>query len=162
MTLPFFPDANHTLRRESPECEGEFQESSDGQVTAGWRLRMPEPGPDGVPYLYIFVGPSEEHRGTAFRLVMAGKGGEVPAGARVLVESYYRTGSERTVIYDGTYGELLQAPQDVAAQRRAEAGQDYFVRVSVSVPQGAVEPDPWADSSWFELDCVKLWWNETA
>ena len=159
MALPFFPDANHTIRRESEECQGEFREVRDGRVTVGWELRVPEPGLDGVPYLYIFVGPSEEHRGTAFRLQMAG---DVSRDARVLVESSYRTGSERTVIFESTYGELLDAPEGVGAQRRAEAGQDYLVRVGVSVAEGEVEPDPQADGSWFDLECVKLWWNETA
>ena len=46
--------------------------------------------------------------------------------------------------------------------RRAEAGEDYIIRVAVSVPEGGPEPDPGADGSFFELDCVKLWWNETA
>ena len=50
----------------------------------------------------------------------------------------------------------------LTAQARAEAGEDYIVRVEVALPPGAPAPDPWNEESYFELECVKLWWNETA
>jgi len=155
MTLPFFTDANYILTRESPECQGEFREREDGMVTVGWELRVPEPGPDGVPFLFIFVGPTSEHCGSAFRLGMKG----APDSASVLVHCFYKTGSERSVIFEGRYGDLEEA---VGVQRRVEAGQDYVIRVGVTVPGGGPEPDPAAEESFFELECVKLWWNETA
>ncbi len=167
--LPLYADANYTLCRESPELYGEFREAADGRVTAGWELRVPERGPDGAPFQFILVGPTTEHRGAAFRLWMdAVGGGALPAEAMVKVESYYKTGSERVTIYDGPYTtfsavENQRAPEAaIAVQRRAEAGEDYIIRVAVSVPEGTPEPDPYADASAFELECVKLWWNETA
>jgi hypothetical protein len=32
----------------------------------------------------------------------------------------------------------------------------------VTVPADGPQPDPTADESFFELECVKLWWQETA
>lgn len=166
MTLPWFDGANYTLCRDSPELYGEFREASDGRVTAGWELRVPERGPDGAPFQFIFVGPTAEHRGTGMRLHLdTVDGGELAAGATVRVETYYKSGAERTIVFDGPYAAFTTAGADggaVELQRRAEAGEDYVVRVAVSVPEGSPEPDPAGDTSYFELDCVKLWWNETA
>ena len=169
MTLPLYPDANYTLTRESPEFEREFVEDREGMQAGGWELRLPGRGPDGVPYQFIFVGPTSEHRGSAIRLVMLGKDGSpVPGDAMVKVESFYKTGSERVTILETPY-ERFAALRDqndpetaLTAQSRAEAGEDYIVRVEVAVPEGASPPDPWNDESYFELECVKLWWNETA
>jgi hypothetical protein len=47
-------------------------------------------------------------------------------------------------------------------QRRAEAGEDYVIRLAITVPAGGPRPDPMADDSFFEVECVKLWWHETA
>ena len=166
MTLPWFDGANYTLCRESPELHGEFREVADGRVTAGWELRAPERGADGVPFQFIFVGPTSEHRGTGMRLAMAAAGGSpLAAQATVRVETYHQTGANRTTVFEGPYA-LFAAPSGgdgtVPLGRRAEAGEDYIIRVAVSVPEGGPEPDPGADGSFFELDCVKLWWNETA
>jgi hypothetical protein len=98
----------------------------------------------------------------------ASGGGALPVDATVTVEPYYKTGSERVTVFEGTYATFAalryqRAPEAaVAVQRRAEAGEDYVIRVAVSVPEGAPEPDPYADASACELECVKLWWNETA
>ncbi|MBM3947287.1 MAG: hypothetical protein FJ315_07845 [SAR202 cluster bacterium] len=169
MALPLYDGANYQLRRESPELHREFQESRDGKLVAGWELRVPDRGPDGVPYQFIFVGPTQEHRGSAIRLRMMAKGGGEPDdSAAVTVESYYKSGSERVVIFSGTYGQFRRIPDQhaanaaVAAQVRSEAGEDYVIRVAVACPDGGPRPDPVADDSYFELDCVKLWWNETA
>lgn len=169
MPLPLYDGGNYKLRRESPELQKEYQESRNGAAVGGWELRVPERGPDGVPYQFIFVGPTSEHRGSAVRLKMMAKGGgEAPGNALVRVESFYKTGSERTVIFEGQYQQFSAIPDQsapnaaVAAQVRAEAGEDYFIRVEVAVPGGSPPPDPAADDSFFELDCVKLWWNETA
>ena len=172
MTLPLFPDNNYTLRRESPESYREFEESADGVTTGGWELMIPESA-DGIPYQFILVGPSADSRGTALRLSMLCKDGSpVPDDADVLLESYYHTGSERTVMFQGKYGEFRAIPDQDAAdaavsiQKRAEIGEQYVIRLSVSIATGSVAsgslPDPVSDDSYFELECVKLWWNESA
>ena len=65
MGLALFDGCNYTLRRESLEMQREFTQQDQGQVTAGWEMVVPPPGPDGVPYQFIFVGPTPEHRGSA-------------------------------------------------------------------------------------------------
>jgi hypothetical protein len=64
----------------------------------------------------------------------------------------------------GAFAAIDQNDPDatLTAQARAEAGEDYIVRVEVAMPPSAPAPDPWHDESYFELECVKLWWNETA
>jgi hypothetical protein len=95
-------------------------------------------------------------------------GNAVPDDAEVLLETYYTTGAERTIMFQGTYGQFTAIPDQhapnaaVAVQKRAEAGEDYVIRLSVTVPESASQPDPTAEESFFELDCVKLWWHETA
>ncbi|MDE2969549.1 MAG: hypothetical protein OXT51_05550 [Chloroflexota bacterium] len=169
MPLPLYSSANHVLDQDSPEVTRIIQESRDGAAVGGWELAVPEPGPDGNPFLFIFVGPTAEHRGSAVRLHMAAKGGgSAPDDAQVLIQSFYKTGSERQTIYAGAYGDFSGiADQDdpdstLSAQRRVEAGEDYLVRVEVSAPEGGPVPDPTAAGSSFRIDCVKLWWNESA
>ena len=164
-----FDGCNYTLSRESPETRGEFEEDKQGTVTAGWDILSPPPGPDGVPFQLIFVGPTSEHRGSAIRLRLTAKGGgEVPDDAEVILETFYKTGEERTVMFQGTYGQFKAIPDQrapnaaLAVQKRAEAGEDYVIRFAVTVPEGGPQPDPAANDSYFELECVKLWWNETA
>lgn len=87
MTLPLFDGGNYKLMRASPEFQREYREMRDGQAVGGWELRVPGRGPDGVPYQFIFVGPTSEHRGSAIRLKMVARGGgELPGDARVRVE----------------------------------------------------------------------------
>ena len=169
MTLSLYEDFNYTLTRESLETRGEFQEAGEGKVSVGWEILVPPPGSDGVPYQLIFVGPTSEHRGCAMRLLLVdAQGAPVSDDAEVILETYYRTGSERTVMFQGRYGDFVgiadqRAPDAaVAVQKRAESGEDYVIRFGVSVPEGSPLPDTEADESYFELECVKLWWNETA
>jgi hypothetical protein len=169
MTLPLYGDFNYTLTRESLETRREFQESAGGRISIGWEILVPPPGPDGVPYQLIFVGPTSEHRGSALRLCLVdAQGGEVDDDAEVLLETYYKTGEERKVMFQGRYGEFKQVPDQraadaaVAVQKRAESGEDYVVRLGVTIPEGGPLPDLEANDSYFELECVKLWWNETA
>ena len=169
MELGLFDGCNYTLRREAPETQREFAHHENGKVTAGWEMVVPPPGPDGVPYQIIFVGPTPEHRGSAIRLHMVtADGDELPDDAEVLLETSYKTGSERTVMFQGIYGQFKAIPDQhapnaaVALQKRAEAGEDYLVRLTVTLPVGGLQPDPTADESFFELECVKLWWQETA
>jgi hypothetical protein len=132
-------------------------------------MRVPERGPDGVPFQIIFPGPTADHRGVAIRLgVLAKDGAEVVDDCEVTLETFYKTGSERTLVYQGPYAEFKaiedqHAPNAaVSVQRRAEAGEDYIIRLTLSVPSGRAEPDPAAFESWFEIDCTKLWWFESA
>ena len=167
--VSLYDDFNYTLTRESPETRGEFESSEGGSVTAGWEMLSPPAGPDGVPYQLIFVGPTEEHRGTAIRLMVAAKGGgEVADDADVLLETFYKTGEERTVMFQGKYGLFREIPDQegknaaLSLQKRAEVGEDYVIRLTVTVAEGAPQPDPAANASYFQLECVKLWWNESA
>jgi hypothetical protein len=169
MALALFDGCNYTLRREAPETQREFVQHEQGRVVAGWEMLVPPPGPDGVPYQIIFVGPTPEHRGSAMRLHMVTRDGdEVAADAEVLLETYYKSGAERTVMFQGAYGQFKAIPDQhapdaaMAVQKRAEAGEDYLIRLTVTVPESASPPDPTADESFFELECVKLWWHETA
>lgn len=169
MPLPLFGNANHMLDENSAEITRYIQETRDGQAVGGWELAVPPPGPDGSPYLFVFVGPTAEHRGSGLRLRMASKDGvDIPDDAQVMMESFYKTGSERQTIYSGAYGEFSgiadQNDPDatLSAQRRVEAGEDYFVRVEVAVPEGGAVPDPTASGSGFHMDCVKIWWSESA
>ena len=169
MALALFDGSNYTLRREALETQREFVRHEQGQVLAGWEMLVPPPGPDGVPYQIIVVGPTPEHRGSAIRLAMVTSAGEaVPASAEVLLETYYQTGAERTVMFQGTYGQFAAIPDQhapdaaLAVQRRAEAGEDYVIRLTITMPEGGPLPDPTADESFFEVECVKLWWQETA
>src|SRR5712691_10158309 len=83
MGLGLFDGCNYTLQRESTETQREFAQHEQGKVTAGWEMWVPPPGPDGVPYQIIFVGPTPEHRGGAIRLHMVTQdGGEIPDDAR--------------------------------------------------------------------------------
>ena len=169
MELGLFDGSNYTLRRESPETRREFVQRNQGRVLAGWDMLVPPPGPDGAPYQIIFVGPTPEHRGSAMRLYIVTKdGADLCDAAEVCLETYYKTGVERTVMFQGTYAQFRAIPDQhapnaaVAVQKRAEAGEDYIIRLTVTVPEGGPQPDPTADESFFELECVKLWWHETA
>ena len=169
MPLPLYNGANHVLDENSLEITKFIQETRDGMAVGGWELAVPEPGPDGNPFLFIFVGPTAEHRGSGLRLHMAAKdGAAVPDDAQVHIESFYKTGSERQAIYSGAYGDFSaiadQTDPDstLSAQRRVESGEDYLVRVEVSVPEGGPVPDPTASGSGFHIDCVKIWWTESA
>jgi hypothetical protein len=169
MELALFDGCNYTLQRESPETQREFAQHDQDKVIAGWEMLVPPPGPDGVPYQIIFVGPTPEHRGSAMRLHMVTTNGEaVTDDAEVCLETYYKAGAERTVMFQGKYAQFAAIPDQhapnaaVAVQKRAEAGEDYIIRLTVTVPASALRPDPTADASVFELECVKLWWHETA
>jgi hypothetical protein len=92
----------------------------------------------------------------------------MPDEAEVLLETYHKSGAERTVMFQGTYQQFKSIPDQhapnaaVALQKRAEAGEDYVIRLTVTVSADGPQPDPTADESFFELECVKLWWQETA
>jgi hypothetical protein len=90
----------------------------------------------------------------------------MPDEAEVLLETYHKSGAERTVMFRGTYQQFKSIPDQhapnaaIALQKRDEAGEDYVIRLTVSAE--GPQPDPTADEYFFELECVKLWWQETA
>ena len=169
MPLPLFDGGNYLLNQNAPEVSKMIQETRDNLSIGGSEIAVPPPGPDGNPYLFIFVGPTAEHRGSAFRLHMATSDGvELPNDAKVVVESFYKSGSERQTIFEGEYGQFQaiadqsDADSTLSVQRRVESGEDYFIRIEVSVAEGLAIPDTNAVGSDFDLDIVKLWWNESA
>ena len=169
MTLPLYEDFNYTLSRESFETSRDFSETEDGNVSVGWEMLVPPPGPDGAPYQLIFVGPTSEHRGCAVRLSLVDQnGGPIDDDAEVLLETYYKSGSERTVMFQARYGDFKGVDDQrspgaaLSVQKRAESGEDYVIRLSVTLPEGSPLPDTDANDTYFELECVKLWWAETA
>jgi len=117
----------------------------------------------------ILVGPTSEQRGSAVRLhLVCQGGGEPPDEAEVVLDTYHKSGAERSIAFQGTYGEFRRIPDQqapdaaLAIRQRADLGEDYVIRLSVSVPACGPEPDPAAFESSFELECSKLWWYESA
>ncbi len=162
-------DANYQLTPESAETLGEFVERQAGRVVGGWEIAVSERGSDGVPYRMILVGPDAQRPGNLIHLHMATSAGdELPDDAEVVLERRDRTSGACTRLYAGRYGAfkadsgLETASQPPSVQQRAELGEESVLRLSVSVPEGGVEPDPAAFESTFALDCMKLWWYETA
>ncbi len=167
--LPLYRDFNYVISRDAPETLREFARSEDGKVTAGWEMRVPEREPDGFPYQIIFVGPTAEQRGSAIRLrLVSTDGGEISAAAEVLLETCHESGADRQVIFQGTYRQFKEIPDQhvpnaaVAVQRRTVAQDRYLIHLSVTVPGGTAPPDPAADESVFELECFKHVLNVTA
>jgi alkanesulfonate monooxygenase SsuD/methylene tetrahydromethanopterin reductase-like flavin-dependent oxidoreductase (luciferase family) len=167
--LPLYRDFNYVITRYASETLGEFVRSKDGTVTAGWEMRVPERELDGFPYQIIFVGPTVEHRGSAIRLRLVNKdGGEISDAAEVLLETYHESGADRQVIFQGTYRQFKEIPDQqapnaaVAVQQRTVAQDHYIISLSVTVPEGVAQPDPEANESFFELECFKHVLNVTA
>jgi hypothetical protein len=167
--LPLYGDFNYSLVREAPETLREFVEHENGTMTSGWEMRVPEREPDGFPYEIIFVGPTATSRGSAIRLHLVTDDGEpVSDDAQVVLETYDRDGQDRRTVFEGSYGQFSHIPDQhepnaaVAAQQRVVAGDRYRIRLSVSLPADALQPDPEADESFFELECFKHWLTITA
>ncbi len=167
--LPLYSDFNYSLVREAPETLGGFVEHQNGTVTSGWEMQVPEREPDGFPYEIIFVGPTATSRGSAIRLRLATSDDEpVLDDARVVLETYDRNGQDRRTVFEGSYGQFRSIPDQhkpnaaMAAQQRVVAGDRYMIRLSVSLPADAPQPDPEAAGSFFELECFKHWLTITA
>jgi alkanesulfonate monooxygenase SsuD/methylene tetrahydromethanopterin reductase-like flavin-dependent oxidoreductase (luciferase family) len=155
-------DSNYQLTRECPELVGEFVERTNGRLTGGWEMRLSERAADGVPYRIILVAADGHKLGHALHVHMTTKDGqEVDPHAEVAVEVRPTLG-EREIVFRGEYGQLQDGGTASCLQQRAELGDNAIIRVMVSVPAGVSEPDPAAFDSSFELECVKLWWFETA
>jgi alkanesulfonate monooxygenase SsuD/methylene tetrahydromethanopterin reductase-like flavin-dependent oxidoreductase (luciferase family) len=152
-------DTNYQLTRESPELVGEFVDRSDGFVIAGWELRLADSAADGAPYRIILVGSDNRHEGHMLRLVMIDQSGQVVTPESDVSVEIRQPSGEHQVLLNEKYA---TASAGVRLQQRAELGESATIHVLVAVPVGTPEPDPTAFDSAFELDCVKLWWFETA
>jgi hypothetical protein len=168
-SLTLYLDFNYVITRDALEMYREFTRQENGRVTTGWEMRVPEREADGFPYQIIFVGPTTEHRGSAIRLRFVSKnGGEISDAAVVVLETCHESGADRQVIFQGTYGQFKEIPDQhaanaaVAVQRRTVAQDRYHIHLSVTVPSGTTQPDPTADESFFELECFKHVLNVTA
>ena len=169
MTLPLFDNSNYKLTSDSEEVVGRTLQRESGQVAATWHMRVPEAGPDGIPFKVIFAGPNFEQRGSAFRLHLATSDNS-PLGddADIRLETGLASGDDHKVLFEGTYGEFTSIPDQsafdaaVALRQRAEVGRDHQIQLRVSVPEGTPEPDLSAEGSYFEFEVYKIWMNISA
>ena len=90
MTLPLFDNSNYKLTSESEEVTGKTVVRETGKVTAVWHIRVPEAGPDGMPFKIIFAGPNFEQRGSALAQLVGvlGRALDAEDGSRALIEEY--------------------------------------------------------------------------
>ncbi len=168
-TVPLYPDFNYVLTRDCPEAVRSFIEKTDGQsVAAGWELKVPEWGADGFPYEIILVGPTDDQRGSAFRLRLTDAEGCEPHSAKVLVEVMDPAGDHRQVAFQGRYEDFAGIPDQQAPEAalnihcRVEAQSRFIIRIAVTISPGSPEPDPDGTESFFEIECFKHWLNITA
>lgn len=169
MTLPLFDNSNYTLTNDSEEVLRRTVDQDDGKMTAMWHMRVPQAGPDGVPFKIIFAGPNFEQRGSAFRIHLVTTDNEDVSGdAEVVVETSLDSGQDRKIIFEGNYGQFASirdqraADAAIALQQRSEVGKDHIIRLKVSVPEGTPGPDLSAEGSFFEIEVYKIWMNMTA
>ena len=169
MTLPLFDNSNYKLTSDSEEVVGRTVQRENGQITAIWHMRVPQAGPDGIPFKVIFAGPNFEQRGSAFRLHLAtNDNSPVDDDAGIKLETALASGDDHKVLFEGSYGQFTSIPNQnafdaaVALQQRAEVGKDHVIQLLVSVPEGAPEPDLSAEGSYFEFEVYKIWMNISA
>jgi alkanesulfonate monooxygenase SsuD/methylene tetrahydromethanopterin reductase-like flavin-dependent oxidoreductase (luciferase family) len=155
-----YRDFNYVLTKDSIEVVDEIRQMAGGETMVGWLMKVPERHIDGSPTEIIFPGPCAEHRGAAFRLGLAGKGGTaISDKAKIRLEAY--AGDDRQAVFEGTYRQFAgiadqHAPNAaLAAQRRVVAGDGWLIQLSVTVPEKTPEPDLSAEESFFELECFK-------
>jgi hypothetical protein len=169
VTLPLFDNSNYKLTSDSEEVIRRTVERQDGKTAVAWHMRVPNAGPDGVPFKIIFAGPNFEQRGSAFRIHLVTKNDEDVSGdAEVVAETSLESGQDSKVIFDGNYQQFASivdqhAPDAaIALQQRSEVGKDHIMRLQVSVPEGIPEPDLSAEGSFFEIEVYKIWMNMSA
>ncbi len=169
MTLPLFDNSNYRLTSDSEEIVGRTVQRENGQVAATWHMRVPQAGPDGIPFKVIFAGPNFEQRGSAFRLHLATNDNQPISGdVDVRVETGLASGEDQKVLFEGKYEQFTSIPDQkafdaaVALQQRAEVGKDHSIQLRVSVPEGTPEPDLSAEGSYFEFEVYKIWMNISA
>ena len=155
--LPFYQDSNYTLDRDAVEMVGIVRNAENGRVTLAWEMQLAKIAEDGSPTQIIVPGPAPEHKGCAIRLYLVAKDGdEITDDATVVLEATGPADADKQVMFQGSYKQFVAAPNHtVAAQMRGVARNDYSIRLSVSLPSTAAEPDFEHEESTFEIKCFK-------
>jgi alkanesulfonate monooxygenase SsuD/methylene tetrahydromethanopterin reductase-like flavin-dependent oxidoreductase (luciferase family) len=155
--LPFYQDSNYTLGRDAVEMVGIVRNAENGRVTLAWDMQVAKIAEDGSPTQIIVPGPAPEHKGCAIRLhLIAQDGEEIADHATVVLEATGPADTDKQVMCQGSYQQFVAAPNHtVAAQVRGVARNDYSIRLSVSLPNTAPEPDLEHEESTFEIKCFK-------
>jgi len=155
--LPFYQDFNYTLGPDAIETVGVARNAENGSVTVAWEMQLAKIADDGSPTQIIVPGPSPEHKGCAIRLsLVTSDGAPVIDDARVVLEANGPGGADPQIMFDGRYAQFVQASDHtVAAQMRGVARNDYAIKLSVTLPSTAAEPDLEHVESGFEIKCFK-------
>jgi alkanesulfonate monooxygenase SsuD/methylene tetrahydromethanopterin reductase-like flavin-dependent oxidoreductase (luciferase family) len=155
--LPFYRDFNYTLSPDAIETIGVVRNAENGSVTVAWEMQVAKIADDGSPTQIIVPGPSPDHKGCAIRLNLVTRAGEpVTSDARVVLEANGPDNADLQIIFDGRYGQFVQAPEyTIPAQMRGVARNDYSIKLSVTLPAIAAEPDLEHEESAFEIKCFK-------
>jgi hypothetical protein len=112
---------------------------------------------DGSPTQIIVPGPAPEHKGCAIELhLVTNNGAEIADDATIVLEASGPDGADRQVMFEGLYKQFTKAPgHTVAAQMRGIARNDYSIRLAISLPIDAAEPDLEHEESTFAIKCFK-------
>jgi alkanesulfonate monooxygenase SsuD/methylene tetrahydromethanopterin reductase-like flavin-dependent oxidoreductase (luciferase family) len=155
--LPFYQDSNYTLNPDAVEMAGVVRNAEDGQVTWAWEMQVARIAEDGSPTQIIVPGPAPEHKGCAIQLhLVAQDGAEIAGGATIVLETSGPDGADRQVMFEGPYKRFIEASEHtVAAQMRGVARNDYSIRLAISLPTNAMEPDLEHEESTFAIKCFK-------
>jgi alkanesulfonate monooxygenase SsuD/methylene tetrahydromethanopterin reductase-like flavin-dependent oxidoreductase (luciferase family) len=155
--LPFYGDFNYSLSPDAIETVGVARKAENGHVTATWEMQVAKIGEDGSPTQIIVPGRSTEHKGCAIRLNLVARNGTPIGGdAEVTLDTIGPADAKAQIMFKGRYSEFAQASgHTVGAQTRGVARNDYSIRLSITVPSEAAEPDLEHDESTFEIRCFK-------
>ncbi len=155
--LPFYQDSNYTLNPDAVEMIGVTRNAENGRVTLAWEMQVARIAEDGSPTQIIVPGPVPEHKGCAIQLHLVTKdGAEIDDDATVVLEVSGPGGADTQVMFEGSYRQFTEAPEHrVAAQMRGVARNDYSIRLSISLPSTAEEPDLEHEESIFAIKCFK-------
>lgn len=153
----YFTNSNYVLSPEASEMLGVTKREVDGSTVASWILQIGELAEDGSPTQLIVPGPSNDHLGCALLLnVVDSSGNDISDSAEVIFETAAPDGSDRQVMFKGSYGDFKRSPDGIVpAQQRGVALNGYMLRMAVAVPEGDAEPDLEAEQSTFSVRCFK-------
>ena len=155
--LPFYQDSNYTLSPDVVEMVGVARNAENGRVTLAWEMQVARIAEDGNPTQIIVPGPAPEHKGCAIQLRLVTKdGAEIADDATVVLEASGPDNADKQMMFEGHYKQFAEAPDHtVAAQMRGVARNDYSIRLSISIPSTAAEPDLEHEESTFQIKCFK-------
>lgn len=155
--LPFYQDSNYTLSPDAVEVIGVARNADNGRVTLAWEMQVARIAEDGSPTQIIVPGPAPEHQGCAIQLHLVTKdGAEIADDAAVVLEASGPGDTDKQLMFEGHYKQFAEAPDyTVAAQARGVARNDYSIRLSISIPSTAAEPDLEHEESTFQIKCFK-------